>query len=139
MLHLIWLKKQFPTWGLLWHPARMRRTLAISAVLVCCCGFWTPVASQSITANGVARSYSANYFMRTACLRYFKVNQSEASTVGEAALMFGNDRFGAEAMRPPVVIELERRRLEVEATGEAAWCSYKRSSMIVDGLAQLFR
>jgi hypothetical protein len=59
--------------------------------------------------------------------------------VGEAALMFGNDRFGADVMKPLVVKEMERRRLEVEATGEAAWCSYQRASMIGDGLNRLFR
>ena len=117
----------------------MCRTIAISAVLACCCGFSTPAASQSITAEGVARSFSANYFMRTACPRYFKVDQSEAAKVGEAALMFGNDRFGADVMKPLAVKEVERRRLEVQATGEAAWCSYQRASMIGDGLNQLFR
>jgi hypothetical protein len=53
--------------------------------------------------------------------------------------MFGNDRFGADVMKPLVVKEMERRRLEVEATGEAAWCSYQRASMIGDGLNRLFR
>ena len=53
--------------------------------------------------------------------------------------MFGNDSFGADMMKPLIVKELERRRLEVEATGESAWCSYQRSSMIGDGLIQLFR
>jgi hypothetical protein len=117
----------------------MRRTIAIMAVLACCCGFATPSASESITANGVARSFSANYFMRTACPRYFKLDQSATATIGEAALMFGNDSFGADMMKPLIVKELERRRLEVEATGESAWCSYQRSSMIGDGLIQLFR
>ena len=77
--------------------------------------------------------------MRTACPRHFKVDPSEAATIGEAVLVFGNDRFGAYMMKPLVVKELERRRLEVEATGEAAWCSYQRASMIGDGLNQLFR
>ena len=53
--------------------------------------------------------------------------------------MFGNDRFGAEVMKPLVVMELERRRDEVKATGESAWCSYQRPAMIGDGLIQLFR
>ena len=117
----------------------MRRTIAISTVFVWCSGFSMPACSDSITANGVARSYSANYFMRSACPRYFNVDRSEATTVGEAALMFGNDRFGADVMKPLVVKEMERRRLEVEATGEAAWCSYQRASMIGDGLNRLFR
>jgi hypothetical protein len=95
--------------------------------------------AQDITMQGIARSFSANYFMRTACPRYFKLDESSAATIGEAALMFGNDSFGADMMKPLVVKELERRRLEVEATGESAWCSYQRSSMIGDGLIQLFR
>src|SRR5450756_229654 len=79
--------------------------------------------AQDITMQGVARSFSANYFMRTACPRYFKLDQSAAAMIGEAALMFGNDSFGADMMKPLVVKELERRRFEVKATGESAWCS----------------
>jgi hypothetical protein len=116
----------------------MRRTIAISTVLASCCGLAMPAVSQSITADGVARSYSANYFMRTACARYFKIDQSATASVGEAVLTLGNDRFGANVMKLLVVQELGRRRREVEATGESAWCSYQRSSMIGDGLAQLF-
>ena len=95
--------------------------------------------AQEITAIGVARSYSANYFMRSACPRFFAVNQSFAAEVGEGALMIGNDRFGAEVMKPLVVKELERRRIEVEATGVAAWCNYQRAAMTGNGLADLFR
>ena len=51
----------------------------------------------------------------------------------------GNDRFGAEVVEPLVVMELERRRDEVKATGESAWCSYPRPAMISDGLILLFR
>jgi hypothetical protein len=68
-----------------------------------------------------------------------KIDQSATASVGEAVLTLGNDRFGANVMKLLVVQELERRRREVEATGESAWCSYQRSSMIGDGLAQLFR
>ena len=71
--------------------------------------------------------------------RFFKVDQSQAVKVGEAVLMFGNDRFGAEVVEPLVVMELERRRDEVKATGESAWCSYPRPAMISDGLILLFR
>jgi hypothetical protein len=117
----------------------MHRTIAILAVFGCCCGYSMPAGSESITANGVARSCSANYFTRTACPRFFKVDQSQAVKVGEAVLMFGNDRFGAEVMEPLVVMELERRRDEVKATGESAWCSYQRPAMISDGLILLFR
>ncbi len=44
--------------------------------------------------------------MRTARPRYFKLDQSAAATIGEAALMFGNDSFGADMMKPLVVKEL---------------------------------
>lgn len=77
--------------------------------------------------------------MRTICPRYIVVNQPLAAKTNEAFLMIGNKLFGERAMRPAIIAEVERRRKEIAATGEAAWCSYQRSAMIEYGLPDLFR
>jgi hypothetical protein len=54
-------------------------------------------------------------------------------------LEFGAVTFGKPELKEAVATEIVRRRAEVDATGESAWCSYQRSSMIADGLRDLFR
>jgi hypothetical protein len=117
----------------------MRRALPMIALLLCCCGLPTPAGSQSVTLNGVARSHSASYFMRTVCPKFFQVNVAFATKYGSDMLEFGAVTFGKPELKEAVTKEIARRRTEVGATGESAWCSYQRSSMMGDGLNDLFR
>jgi hypothetical protein len=54
-------------------------------------------------------------------------------------LEIGAIHFGKSQLKEAVVKELERRRVEVAATGEAAWCRYQRVTMLGEGLTDLFR
>jgi hypothetical protein len=116
----------------------MRRALPMLALL-CCCALSTPAGSQGITMNGVARSYSATYFMHTICPKFFQVNVAFATRYGGDLLEFGAVTFGKPELKEAVATEVARRRAEVDATGESAWCGYQRASMLGDGLTDLFR
>jgi hypothetical protein len=98
-----------------------------------------PAAAQNVTIGGMARSYSASFFMRTVCPKFIRVNVAFAQKYGGDILDIGSTAFGRPEMKDAVAKEIERRRNEVEATGESAWCSYQHASMIADGLNELFQ
>lgn len=113
------------------------REMVFLVVLISAAG--PPVRSQEITLDGAARGYSSHYFMRTICPAHIRVNADLAAKTNGGFLILGNRLYGSEKMKAAVVVEVERRRKEIAATGEAAWCSYQRAAMIEYGLPELFR
>jgi hypothetical protein len=95
--------------------------------------------AQTMTLEGAARAYSASYFMRTFCPKFFKVDGRLAEKANAAFLEAGIAKFGPNAMQAAIVPEIERRRAEILATGESQWCQYQRSFTIDNGFPQLFR
>jgi hypothetical protein len=65
---------------------------------------------------------------------HFGVGEGRELQDGPSAM-----QFGKEETKAAVSVEMERRRKEVEVTGEVAWCSYQRASMTADGLGDLFK
>jgi hypothetical protein len=108
-------------------------------ILIATAGPGPPAAAQNVTIAGMARSYSASFFMRTVCPKFIRVNVAFAQKYGGDILDIGSTAFGKSEMKEAAAKEIERRRNEVAATGESAWCSYQRASMIADGLNDLFR
>jgi len=98
-----------------------------------------PAHTQGITLDGVARSYSTSYFMRTLCPKFIAVNVGFAEKYGSDTLELGAKMFGKAETMSAVAAEIERRRAEVVATGEAAWCSYQRTTLQGRGLLDLFK
>jgi hypothetical protein len=116
----------------------MRRLSATIASLALMAGI-SPAMPQSITLQGVARAYSASYFMRTVCPKFFAVNNEFSTKHAGSLLEFGSTQFGRNEAKAAITVEMERRRKEVEITGKSAWCGYQRASMMADGLRDLFR
>ena len=98
-----------------------------------------PAVAQDVTAAIIARSYSTNFFMRTECAAFIRVDVAEAGKVGARMLLLGNRKFGAAVMRPLVDAEIEHRRAEVVASGISAWCDYQRARMQASGVTTIFR
>jgi hypothetical protein len=118
---------------------RMIKTGALLMLVIAAGLAPPPAAAQNVTVGGMARSYSASFFMRTVCPKFIRVNVAFAQRYGGDILDIGSTTFGKPEMKDAVAKEIERRRNEVAATGESAWCSYQRASMIGDGLNELFR
>jgi hypothetical protein len=116
-----------------------RRTAVCMLAIALFAALWSIAHAQQITLGGIARSYSASYFVRTVCPKFFKVNDAFATKHGGSLLEFGAVKFGKPEIKNAVIVEVDRRRGEVTATGESAWCSYQRASMMADGLNDLFR
>jgi len=98
-----------------------------------------PAVAQEVTAAVIARSYSTNFFMRTECSSFFRVEVVEAGKVGARMLLLENRKFGAAVMRPLVDAEIEHRRAELVASGMSAWCDYQRARMQASGVTTIFR
>jgi hypothetical protein len=95
--------------------------------------------AQDITMQGVARSISAHYYVRTVCPTFFKVDVSMSSKIAADALDFGLQTYDPVAFRAAVAAEVPRRGKEVSATGVRPWCSYQRTVMSSVGLGFLFK
>src|SRR5215207_7483797 len=52
-----------------------------------------PAVAQEVTAAVIARSYSTNFFMRTECSSFFRVEVVEAGKVGARMLLLENRKF----------------------------------------------
>jgi hypothetical protein len=86
----------------------------------------------------VSRTYSAMYFMRVVCPKHIRVDLDFASKMSEAILAQGNKELDAATMQATIVPEVERRRAEVAAAGESAWCKSQRALMREIGLGKVF-
>ena len=78
------------------------------------------------------------YFMRTVCPKYIRVDLDFASKMSEAILARGNKELSVAAMQAAIVPEVERRRAEMLAAGEASWCKSQRALMREIGLGKVF-
>lgn len=115
---------------------RMRARLpswALIAVATC-----TVCFAKEGAEVAVSRSYSAMYFMRTVCPRHITIDVDFATRTSEAILARGNRELDKAAMMAAIIPEMERRRAEVAAAGEAAWCKSQRALMREIGLGKVF-
>jgi hypothetical protein len=115
-------------------PSRVWKILAAAILVVS-----LPAAAQQITADGVARSISANFYMRTTCPRFFKVDVPMATKIAADTLDLGSQLFDPVQFKNTVAAELPRRGSEVVATGAQPWCIYQRTVMTSTGLGFLFK
>jgi hypothetical protein len=95
--------------------------------------------AQDITMQGVARSISAHYYVRTVCPTFFKVDVPMSSKIAADTLDFGLQTYDPVAFRAAVAAEVPRRGKEVGATGAQPWCAYQRTVMSSVGLGFLFK
>jgi hypothetical protein len=95
--------------------------------------------AQDITMQGIARSISAHYYVRTVCPRFFKVDVPMDSKIAADTLDMGLKMHDPAAFRAVVAAEVPRRGKEVSATGDQPWCSYQRTVMCSTGLGFLFK
>jgi hypothetical protein len=108
---------------------------AMLIVIALCSG----AKAQDITMQGVARSISAHYYVRTVCPTFFKVDVPMSSKIAADTLDFGLRTYDPVAFRAAVATEVPRRGKEVSATGAQPWCSYQRTVMSSVGLGFLFK
>jgi hypothetical protein len=95
--------------------------------------------AQDITMQGVARSISAHYYVRTICPTFFKVDVPMSSKIAADTLDFGLQTYDPAAFKAAVIAEVPRRGKEVAATGAQPWCSYQRTVMSSVGMGFLFK
>jgi hypothetical protein len=95
--------------------------------------------AQDITMQGIARSISAHYYVRTVCPSFFKVDIPMASKIAADTLDLGLQMYDPAAFRAAVAAEVPRRGKEVSATGAQPWCTYQRTVMSSVGLGFLFK
>jgi hypothetical protein len=95
--------------------------------------------AQDITMQGIARSISAHYYVRTVCPSFFKVDVPMASKIAADTLDLGLQMYDPAAFRAAVAAEVPRRGKEVSATGAQPWCTYQRTVMSSVGLGFLFK
>ena len=116
----------------------MRGRMLWWAATVAYVGTLPPARGADGAEIAVSRTYSAMYFMRTVCPQYIRVDLDFASKMSEAILARGNKELSVAAMQAAIVPEVERRRAEVLAAGEAPWCKSQRALMREIGLGKVF-
>jgi hypothetical protein len=108
-------------------PGGCERTYSwFSGSLACCLialGGIHPARAQTINIDGVVRSLSLYFAIRTVCPQFYPIDPLVARNWEQMNLDVGTKIAGAEKFRALINAELVRRNKEVKVTGPAQWCA----------------
>jgi clan AA aspartic protease (TIGR02281 family) len=97
-----------------------------------------PVRAQDINVEGVVRSLSLYFAIRTICPQFFPIDPVVARNWEQMYLDVGAKMVGEEKLRALMNSEMLRRNKEVRVTGPAQWCNYQRGNLERLGVKDVF-
>jgi TonB family protein len=111
-----------------------RVLIALGAVVVAS----VAVQSQSITAEGLARTASLFNSLRGVCPQFYPLDAGRVREMEEAAVSTGKTFIGEAKFGAALKAEYLRRSKEVEITGRSQWCQYQKANQQSLGFGNMF-